>query len=206
MRLWRDILIACLVITLIAIVSHYIDKRIGSKLTRNCIIIDDLTAQQLMAPVTGLYLIMAKLFPIVNSHLSGHWSVVVETPKGFFNISTARYMSVYIYRLFKDGSFYFNSCRWEDKLYILKKYSLKDEYKDRPVTVYDIAHSAMEFYNKNDMLAYSMINHNCQHVAQYIINTFGRVDKDDKLMLSFKGLQLMSRAVSDALCGPKILF
>ena len=149
---------------------------------------------------------MAKLFPIVNSHLSGHWSVVVETPRGFFNVSTARYMSVYVYQVFKNGSFYFNSSRWEDKLYILKRYSLKDEYINKPITVYDIAHSALEFYNKNDSLDYSMINHNCQYVSQYIITTFGKVNDDDKLMLNFKGLPLMSKAINDVLCGPKIIF
>ena len=207
MRLWKDILIACLVITVIALISHYMDKRTGSKLTRNCLVIcSNLTIKQLTAPVTGLYLVMTKLFPIVNSYLSGHWSVVAETTHGYFNISTARYMSIYIYRIFKNDLFYFNSSRWEDPLYILKKYQLNDNHKDKPVTVYDIAKNAMEFYNKDDSMKYSMINHNCQHVAQYIISTYGKVDKEDKLMTNFKGLELLSKSMTDALRGPKIMF
>ena len=207
MRLWKDILIACLVITIIVLISHCMDKRTGSKLTRNCLVIgSELTIKQLTAPVTGLYLVMTKLFPIVNCHLSGHWSIVAETPNGYFNISTARYMSIYVYRVVKNGLFYFNSSRWEDTLYILKKYPLNDNYRDKPVTVYDIAKRAMDFYNKDNSMKYSMINHNCQHVAQYIISTYGKVDEDDTLMSNFRGLELLSRSITDALRGPKIIF
>ena len=207
MRLWKDILIACLVIIVIALISHCMDKRTGSRLTRNCLVIcSDLTIEQLTAPVTGLYLVMTKLFPIVNSHLSGHWSVVAETAKGYFNISTARYMSIYVYRIFKNGVFYFNSSRWEDTLYILKKYRLNDNHIDKPVTIYDIAKRAMEFYNKDDNMKYSVINHNCQHVSQFVISTYCKVDEDDKLLNNLKGLELLSCSITDALRGPKIIF
>ena len=207
MRLWKDILIACLVITVIALVSYCMDKRTGTRLTRNCIVMSsDLTIDDLAAPVIELYLIMAKLFPVVNSQLTGHWSVAVKTPKGYFNISTARYMSIYIYRVTKENMFCFNSARWEDKLYILKKYQLNDNYRDKPVMIYDIARYAMDFYNKNDKMKYSLIDNNCQHVAQYIVSTYGKVDKEDKLLNNLKGLRLLYHSITDAVHGPKIMF
>ena len=207
MHLWKDILIACLVITVIALISHCMDKRTGSRLTRNCLVISsDLMIDDLNSPVIELYLIMAKLFPVVNSQLTGHWSVIAKTPKGYFNISTARYMSIYIYRVTKESMFYFKSARWEDKLYVLKKYQLNNNPRDKPVTVYGIARNAMNFYNKDDNMKYSLIDNNCQHVAQYLISTYGKVDKDDKLLNSFKGLKLLSRSITDAINGPKIMF
>ncbi len=207
MHLWKDILIACLVITVIALVSHCMDKRTGSRLTRNCLVISsDLTIDDLNSPVIELYLIMAKLFPVVNSQLTGHWSVVAKTPRGYFNISTARYMSIYIYRVTKESMFYFKSSRWENKLYVLKKYQLNNNHGDKPVMVYDMARHAMDFYNKDDRMKYSIIDNNCQHVAQYLISTYGKVDKSDKLINNFKGLDLLSRSITDAINGPKIMF
>jgi glycosylphosphatidylinositol transamidase (GPIT) subunit GPI8 len=183
------------------------DKRTGTRLTRNCIVTgSDLTIDDLTAPVIELYLIMTKLFPVVNSQLTGHWSVIAKTPKGYFNISTARYMSIYIYRVTKENMFCFKSNRWEDKLYVLKKYQLNDNYKDKPVTIYDIAKHAMDFYNKNDKMKYSLIDNNCQHVAQYIVSTYGKVDKDDKLLNNLKGLRLLYHSITDAVHGPKIMF
>ena len=115
-------------------------------------------------------------------------------------------MSIYIYRVTKENMFYFNSSRWENKLYILKKYQLNSNHADNPVTIYNIARHAMDFYNKNDKMKYSLVDNNCQHVAQYLISTYGKVDKDDKLMNTFKGLELLSRSITDAINGPKIMF
>ena len=207
MHLCKDILIACLVITIIGLIAYYLDKRTGTRLTSNCFVIgSDLTIDDLTAPVIELYLIMAKLIPVVNSHLTGHWSVIAKTTKGYFNISTARYMSMYIYRVTKESMFHFKSSRWEDKLYILKKYQLKDNHGDKPVTIYDMTQLGIDFYNKNNNMKYSLFDNNCQHVAQYLISTYGKVDKDDKLIRNFKGLKLLSQSITDAINGPKIMF
>jgi hypothetical protein len=204
MHLWKDILISCLVITVIALVSHCMDKRTGSRLTRNCLVISsDLTIDDLNSPVIELYLIMAKLFPVVNSQLTGHWSVVAKTPKGYFNISTARYMSIYIYPVDRDGAYYFIPRKWEHKLYTIGHYALKNT--DGPVNIYDIARSAMEFYNTNDRLTYNIAKHNCQHVAQYIIRTFCIIDEKDPHLIDVKGLELFKKSIMDVLRGPKVL-
>lgn len=206
MRLWRDIVIACLIVIVIAMISYSVDKRVGYKLINNTLVICGLTAEQLSAPVTSLYLITSQIFPIVNARLTGHWSVIAETPKGYFNISTSRYMSVYIYPAFKSNAFGFSTSKWESNLPILKKYKIKDIYSEKPVTVYDIASKALDFYSKGGTVTYSLTNNNCQQVAQFIITTFGSVDKDDPLMAYSKGLSLFGHAVNDALRGPKIMF
>lgn len=187
-------------------VVYSVDKRVGSRLINNTLVICGLTAEQLSAPVTNLYLITSQIFPIVNARLTGHWSVIAETSNGYFNISTSRYMSVYIYPAFKNNAFCFSTSRWESSLPILKKYKIKDIYSENPVTVYDIASKSLNFYSKGGTVAYSLTNNNCQQVAQFIITTFGAVDKDDPLMTYSKGLTLFGHAVNDALRGPKIMF
>lgn len=206
MGLWKNIVIGFLIIIIICLIAHVVDKRIGSHLTRDCLVIGNLTAKQLTEPVTALYLVTAKLFPVVNSSLMGHWSVIVETNRGYFNISTARYMSIYLYRVYKENAYYFSSNRWEDRLYILKKYMIKDEYTKNPISVYDIATRAMNFYNKDNKRNYNVLNHNCQHAAQFIINTFGISGTDDILMIHNKGVALLKNSLKDTLKGPKIMF
>lgn len=188
---------------IISIFVYIISWRAVSALTRNCIVISKVSTSQLMDPVDSLYLVTAKLFPVINTRYATHWSIIAKTANGYFNISTARYMSIYIYPVVKDDAFHFLDTLWNTKLHILKKYSPIST--EKPINVYSIALSAMNFYNTDNKLSYSMINHNCQHVAQYIIQTFGKVDKDDPFMVKLKGMALFKKSCSDALRGPKVL-
>ena len=109
------------------------------------------------------------------------------------------------------GFIYFFCDARSDYQYIVDEELRKEQIKEGEGMSKDwqpdkLVEEAMEFYNKDDSMKYSMINHNCQHVAQYIISTYGKVDKDDKLMSNFKGLELLSQSITDALRGPKIMF
>ena len=181
------------------------DMHTGSSLTRNCFVINDLTLEDLTSNVVAMYLVTAKLFPIVNTRYATHWSVVIETKRGYYNISTARYMSIYIYPIKRDGAYYFIGSKWENKLYTLKRYALNGEYRDKGLTLYDVAQAAMRYYNRDDKSKYGMMSHNCQHVAQYIISTFGDISNDDPLMRCRKGFELFKASIADAIYGPKII-
>ena len=133
-----------------------------------------------------------------------HWSVVVETDIGFVNISTSRFMTIHLYQAMRDGPYYFIPFKWESRLYMLKSYPLKNSI-DGPITPYTIARTALDFYNKNDKLSYSLINHNCQHVSQFIIREFGDYEEDDVFLAKCSGYELIKRSIKDVLNGPKAM-
>lgn len=205
MHFWRYLSAGLLVVIIIGIIIHSMDMHTGSSLTRNCFVINDLTLEDLTSNVVAMYLVTAKLFPIVNTRYATHWSVVIETKRGYYNISTARYMSIYIYPIKRDGAYYFIGSKWENKLYTLKRYALNGEYRDKGLTLYDVAQAAMRYYNRDDKSKYGMMSHNCQHVAQYIISTFGDISNDDPLMRCRKGFELFKASIADAIYGPKII-
>ena len=203
MGFWKYLSITMLVLLVVGIIACRASWNTGVELTRNCIVIMSVDKEELNAPVIGLYLVSSKLFPLVNTRYATHWSVVAETNKGYYNISTARYMSIYIYPAIREDSYHFISSRWDGSLYTLNQYAVKPT--NEKFSVYDIARSAMNYYNHDDKSSYSMINHNCQHVAQYIISTFGVVDDDDRYMVNMKGMELFWKSIKDAIYGPKVL-
>jgi hypothetical protein len=182
--------------------------RIGSNLTKGCIVIDDsISTRRLNAKIESLYLVTSKLFPIVNSRYTSHWSVIVKTDMGLFNITTARYTSIYIYPVYKGDIYHFDGGgKWESRFYILKQYPVKDKYVESPVTLYDVALTAMKFYTNGGNASYSVINHNCHHVSQYIIRKFGKADPMDELLVKYEGKPLILKSISDAVSGSKIMF
>jgi hypothetical protein len=171
---------------------------------RDCIVINGISNALLNAPVKRLYLATAKLFPVINSISTMHWSVVVETDLGYVNISTSRFMTIHLYQAMRDGPYYFIPFKWERKLFTLKSYPLKNTVDDS-ITPYTIARSALDFYNKNDKLSYSIINHNCQHVSQFIIKFFGDFKEDDVFLTKCSGYELIKRSIKDAINGPKAM-
>lgn len=205
-KLWKnifiDVVILILVITIIVVSTC---NATAMKHTRNCIVIGRLTAEQLMLPVTGLYLVSVKLFPIINSCYSMHWSVVVSTPKGYFNISTSKYMAIYIHQVTTYDKFKFVSDRWENDLYVLKQYQLREEFKEKPPTVYGVACAAMDYYNKDNRMKYNPFNHNCQHTAQFIIESFGEYSADDPMLCTVRGSSMIKKLINDTFTGPKIM-
>lgn len=203
MNFWKYVSIGLMIVLIVSILVYIVSWKAGSSLTRNCIVLHAISGSQIVEPVESLYLVTAKLFPVVNTRYATHWSIVAKTTTGYYNISTARYMSIYIYSIAKKDAFHFIDTKWEDLLYILKQYPLNEQ--QRGVTVYDIALSAMSFYNTDDKLSYSMINHNCQHVAQYILQTFANISKDDPFMVNLKGFALFRKSLGDALIGPKVI-
>lgn len=204
---WKKIVFGVvLLLFVISMVVVLTNNHMALDLIKDCIVIGRLTPEQLSLPVTSMYLVSAKLFPIINSCYSMHWSVIVETPNGFFNITTSRYLAIYIYQVgTPHDKFTFKSGRWEDTLYILKHYQLRDEFKQKPPTVYETALVAMEYYNKNDRMKYSPVNHNCQHVAQYIINSFCMFDENDPFLRTVKGNAMIKKLINDTFTGPKIM-
>ncbi len=204
MGFWKVLSICLLVIMIVSIIANEVSYRVCSAYMRDCIIINGVSNVALNAPIKRLYLATAKLFPILNSISTMHWSVIAETDIGFINISTSRFMTVHLYPVVRDGSYYFIPFKWEPRLYMLKRYELNSEF-DRPLTPYTIARSALNFYNANDKLSYSIVNHNCQHVSQFIIKTFGKVDEDDEYLMKHRGYELFKRSLKDALNGPKAM-
>lgn len=204
MGFWKDLSICLLIVIIIGIISHEVSRRTCSHYMRDCISINGLSNAILNAPVKRLYLAAAKLFPIINSISTTHWSVVVETDLGYVNISTSRFMTIHLYQVMHNGPYYFIPLKWERRLFTLKSYSLKNSI-DGPVTPYTIALSALDFYNKNDKLSYSLINHNCQHVSQFIIKEFGDFEEDDAFLTKCSGYALIKRSIKDAFNGPKAM-
>lgn len=204
MGFWKNLSICLLVLMIVSIIAHEVSYRVCSAYMHDCIVINGVSNIALNAPVKRLYLATAKLFPILNSISTMHWSVIAETDIGFVNISTSRFMTVHLYPVVRDGPYYFIPFKWEPRLYMLKRYELNNAI-DGPVTPYTIARTALNFYNANDKLSYSIVNHNCQHVSQFIIKTFGKVDEDDTYLTKHCGYELFKRSLKDALNGPKAM-
>ena len=108
MKLWKALTAGLITVIIISVIVFNLDWKIGSNLTGGCLVLDSMSMRQLNAKVKSLYLVSAKLFPIVNSCYTGHWSVIVKTDIGSFNISTARYMSIYVYPVYKHDIFSFD--------------------------------------------------------------------------------------------------
>ena len=204
MGFWKYLSISLLVLMVVSIIANRVSYRACSAHMRDCIIVNGVSNVALNAPVKRLYLATAKLFPIVNSITTMHWSVIAETDIGFINISTSRFMTIYLYPVTRDGTYYFNTFKWEPILYMLKRYEMNSAI-DGPVTPYMLARSALNFYNTDDKLSYSIINHNCQHVSQYIIKTFAEIDEKDEYLTNHCGYELFKRSLKDALNGPKAM-
>ena len=204
MGFWKILSISLLVILIVSVIANEVSFRVCSSYMRDCIIINGVSNVALNSPVKRLYLATAKLFPILNSISTMHWSVIVETDIGFVNISTSRFMTVHLYSVTRDGPYYFIPFKWEPRLYVLKRYELNGAI-DKTLTPYTIARSALCFYNANNKSSYSLINHNCQHVSQFIIKAFGDVDEDDEYVMNHSGYELFKRSIKDALNGPKAM-
>lgn len=204
MGFWKALSICLLVIIIVGIITHAVSEHTCTQYMRDCIVINGLSNAILNAPVKRLYLATAKLFPIINSISTTHWSVVIETDLGYVNISTSRFMTIHIYPVSRDGPYYFIPFKWEPKLFTLKSYPLKNTV-DSSITPYTIARTALDFYNKNDKLSYSLINHNCQHVSQFIIKAFGDYEEDDVFLTRCSGYELIKRSIKDTLNGPKAM-
>ena len=204
MGFWKHLSICLLVIAIVSIVANEVSWHACSECMRDCIVINGVSNVALNTPVKRLYLVTAKLFPILNSVSTMHWSVIVETDIGFINISTSRFMTIYLYPVTRDGSYYFIPFRWEPKLYMLKRYELNDKLNG-PVTPYTIARVALEFYNMDNKLSYSIIKNNCQHVSQFIVKTFGKTEGGDEYLTKHSGYELFKRSIKDALNGPKAM-
>lgn len=204
MGFWKYLSICLLVVIIVSIISNGFAGHMCSRHIRNCIVTNGISNAALNAPVKRLYLATAKLFPILNSVSTMHWSVIAETDIGFINISTSRFMTMYLYPVTRDGTYYFIPFRWEPRLYMLKRYDINDKL-DGPITAYTIARTALSFYNMDNKLSYSIINNNCQHVSQFIIKTFGKTEEDDEFVMKHSGYELFKRSLKDALNGPKAM-
>ena len=205
MGFWKNISICLLTIIVLGIITYEAATRECLYYMRDCIVVNGLSNVALNSTVKRLYLVTAKLFPIVNSITTMHWSVIVETDTGFVNLSTSRFMTVHLYPVIRDNPYYFIPFKWEPKLYTLKCYQLKDDMKDKRLTPYTIAKSTLNFYNTNDKLSYNLFKHNCQHVSQYIIKTFANVEENDAFIMKHSGYELFKRSIKDALNGPKAM-
>lgn len=204
MEYWKYIGVCLGILIIISVFVYVTSWKSGTVLTKNHLVITRITFSQLNEPIEELYLTGSKLFPVVNAIYATHWSVVVKTASGYFNITTARYMCVYLYPVTKRDAFHFIDSIWNDILHIIKEY--KPNKAALTTNIYEIASDALTYYNTDTKASYSILNNNCQHVARYIIETFGDITKEsDPFMIKYMGAALFKKGWFDAIKGPKVL-
>ena len=204
MEYWKYIGVCLGILVIISVFVYVTSWKSGTILTKNHLVISQVNFSQLSERIEALYLTGSKLFPIINALYTTHWSVVVKTASGYFNITTARYMCVYLYPVTKRDAFRFEDSIWTDTLHVIKEY--KPNKACLTTNIYDIASSALTCYNTATKSSYSMLNNNCQHIARYIIETFGETtEEDDPFMIKYMGTALFKKGWFDAIKGPKVL-
>ena len=190
---------AIIVILTVSLIVFIVSWKSGCHLTKNCLVINDVTPEQLNENVNAIILVTSKLFPVVCTTYTSHWSIVCETDKGYYNISTARYMSISVTKVTERNPYEFMDERWDTKLNYQKKYHVS-----MPVTIIGMMYAMLKEYCNNGMRSkYSIINHNCHHAVIDTIKKYAVIrEEDDKYLDKLKGLKLIKTSMKDAFVGP----